>query len=118
MKIKNMKKLILIVVILVVLILTVVLIVYFSKPKGYEVNLGNQGFTEETGGYVSGAELSCVTDTKEEAESIAAVYNIELVDWVEGMAVFHTEESPADVVKRGKEENLPEIQINYVYHMN
>lgn len=113
-----MKRLILIVVILVVLILTVVLIVYFSKPKGYVTHQEGRGIERRNDFYAKGGELSCKTETEEEAEEIAAAYGIELVNWVDGTAVFHTEESPVEVQRRGMMEHLPDLQVNYVYHTN
>lgn len=65
-----------------------------------------------------GRELLALVDTQEEAEEIASLYEIELVDFAEGVAVYTTDESPRDVVLRGKEAGYPNISINFVRQIN
>lgn len=62
--------------------------------------------------YVEGAELLCVTDSLEQAQNIADMYGIELVEFSYGVATFHTTEDPRDVIARGKEKGYPELSIN------
>ena len=65
-----------------------------------------------------GSELFALTDSQEEAEKIAELYGIELVDFSYGVATFHTEEMPDAVIQRGKDHSWPEIEINYVQQIN
>ena len=67
----------------------------------------------QTAEYAEGEELFTMTDTKEEAEQLAELYGIELVEWNSGVASFHTEEDPSAVIDRGKEKGWPLLEINY-----
>ena len=62
--------------------------------------------------YVEGAELLCLADSRDQAQSIADMYGIELVEFSYGVATFHTTEDPRDVIARGKEKGYPELSIN------
>ena len=68
--------------------------------------------------YAEGAELLCMAEDEAEAMRIAELYGIELADWNGDahIAVFHTEENPYEVIKRGKEQGFPTIEINYINH--
>ena len=70
---------------------------------------GEMGAPEDV---VKGRELICLADSREEAEEIAKSYGIELVHFSSGVASFHTDGDPADVIKRGKEQGLKELSIN------
>ena len=69
---------------------------------------------EYSGGIAEGKELLCLADSREEAEEIAESYGIELVSFESGVAVFHTQENPRDVIARGKSEGLPELSLNRI----
>ncbi len=60
-----------------------------------------------------GEELYCLTDSKEEAEEIADMYQIELVRYGDGVAVFHTQEDPRSVIEKGKANGFPKLAINH-----
>lgn len=62
----------------------------------------------------AGRELMCLAKDQEEAEAVAESYGIELVDFQHGVAVFHTEENPYDVIRRGKENGWTLLSINHV----
>ncbi len=64
--------------------------------------------------YAEGKELLTLVKTEEEAEQLAELYGIELVEYGNGLAVFHTEENPYDVIWRGEENGWPELEINYI----
>lgn len=66
--------------------------------------------------YAEGQELLCFCASEEAAETVAAQYGIELVSFCEGVAVFHTEEEPESVIRRGQEQGLPELSLNRVVH--
>ncbi len=61
--------------------------------------------------YVEGQELLCLCDSQEEAESIAEMYGIELVEFSYGVATFHAEK-PREVIAMGKEKGYPLLEIN------
>lgn len=65
-----------------------------------------------------GAELYTLAESQEQAEEIAALYGIELVEYSFGVATFHTEEEPRTVVQRGRDNGWPEISVNGINHMN
>ncbi len=62
--------------------------------------------------YAEGRELMAPAASREEAEEIAALYGVELVDYEHGYALFHTEEDPSAVRERGRENGWPELEIN------
>lgn len=62
----------------------------------------------------AGQELMCLADSREEAQRIADLYEIELVSWEEHVAVFHTEEDPNEVIRRGEANDWPRLDINHV----
>ena len=66
--------------------------------------------------YVEGKELMCLIDTKEEAEAIARQYGIQLVEFSYGVATFHTDENPNDVIAMGLKLGYPELSLNRVMH--
>ena len=51
-------------------------------------------------------------DSPEEAEEIAALYGIELVNCQNGLALFRTEEDPKEVILRGEENGWPPLSLN------
>ena len=65
-----------------------------------------------------GEELMALTETREEAEAIAAQYGIELVSWELNVAVFHTDEDPDEVISRGVKNHWPPLEINAVISLD
>ena len=70
--------------------------------------------TEHAEHPVEGEELMAMTDSREEAEALAAQYGIELVSWELNVAVFHTDRDPYSVMEEGKRNNWPPLEINAV----
>ena len=68
--------------------------------------------------YAEGRELTAMVQTEEEAQRIAELYGIELVSYKFGLAAFHTEEDPNEVIRRGKENGWPTLEINYLRKPN
>lgn len=66
----------------------------------------------------TGEELMCLCDTEEEAQKIAEMYGIELVSQYYGVATFHTDEDPKEVIKRGEELGYPELSLNNVVYLD
>ncbi len=61
---------------------------------------------------VEGRELMCSAGSREEAEKIAKDYEISLVDFGYGVATFHTERDPREVIKSGMERGLKQLSLN------
>ena len=57
-------------------------------------------------------ELLATTDTKAQAEAIAQQYDIELIFWESGLAVFHTDRNVLDVIDEGKANGWPLLSLN------
>ena len=57
-------------------------------------------------------QLIAAAQTREEARAIADQYGITLVDWGYGVAKFHTDEDPREVIRRGQENGWPELSLN------
>ncbi len=62
--------------------------------------------------YVKGEELLCLADSEEEAKEIADMYGVDLVSFSYGVATFHTDDDPQDVIKYGIEQGYPVLEIN------
>ncbi|MDO4988923.1 MAG: hypothetical protein Q4E45_00295 [Eubacteriales bacterium] len=66
------------------------------------------------GNVAEGRELYCLADSQEEAEKLAELYGIELVEFSNGVATFHAEEDPQTVITRGKDNGWPLLSLNVV----
>lgn len=53
-------------------------------------------------------------ETEAAAREIAEQYNIEFVSFENGMALYHTEEDPFDVIARGQENGYPQLSVNFI----
>ena len=65
-----------------------------------------------------GEELMCWADTKEEAEEIAKLYEIELVNYSNCIATFTTDKDLQEVIQLGKDNKWPEIELNHVIYLD
>ena len=83
-----------------------------ARPEGSGAVSGSRDDSD----YVEGKELMCLIDTKEEAEAVAKQYGIQLVDFSYGVATFHTDENPNDVIAMGIKLGYPELSLNRVMH--
>ena len=59
-------------------------------------------------------QLMALVDTAEQAQEIAAQDGIEFVSFENGLALYHTEEDPFEVITRGQENGYPQISVNFV----
>ena len=80
-------------------------------PKGGQTNLTTDPERDEV---VLGVEVFCLAESEEEAQTIAALYGIELVGFEMGVASFHTQEDWYELIERGKEQGWPELSPNYL----
>ena len=83
---------------------------------GCRTPAGQQDFDLE-GEVAAGQELTCLAQSREEALAIAAQYEIELVTFEAGVAVFHTDRSWQRVIEQGKEAGWPELSPNYIMEL-
>lgn len=78
------------------------------------------GFAGRNGGTMGGVaenQLYALTKTEEESCKIAELYDIILIEYKQGVATYHTEKNPHEVVKLGEKKKYPPIYINYLNHM-
>ena len=68
--------------------------------------------------YAPGKELFTLADSEEEAREIAETYGIELVEYEMGVAAYHTQEDPFEVVRRGREQGWPALEVNHVVRLD
>lgn len=62
-------------------------------------------------------EVIALTDSEEEANRIAQLYQIELKSFGQGVAVYTTDKNVADLIQMGKDNNYPEIALNNQYQL-
>jgi len=77
-----------------------------------------QTLQPDEGNIAADKPLICPAETVAEAEEIAELYGIELVDCSYGVACFYTGEDPFAVIERGKENGWPRLDINYIITVN
>ena len=65
------------------------------------------------GELAEGQELFCLAESREKAEELASLYEIEFVDYAHGVATFHAED-PQAVIARGEQNGWPELSLNRV----
>ena len=58
-------------------------------------------------------QLMGFAESQEDAEALAELYGIELVDFGYQIALFRTQENPREVIRRGRENGWPELSINH-----
>ncbi len=68
--------------------------------------------------FVEGKELLCLADSREEAESVAKLYGIELVEFSYGVASFHTTQDPPEVIRRGRENGWKPLDLNQIVYLD
>jgi len=65
----------------------------------------------------SKAQLLGEAESLEEAEELAELYGITLVDYKNGLARFYTEEDPREVILRGRDNDWPKLVLNRVNNL-
>lgn len=63
---------------------------------------------------VADNSLMSEAETEEEAQEIAEQYGIELISFENGLALYHTEEDPFEVIARGQENGYPQLSMNFI----
>lgn len=86
----------------------------FGCGRVYE-NVSFEPNTEMNTEVVSEGQLFAMDiESEEEAKELADIYGIEFVSLLEGVAVYHTDENPQDVIDRGEKEGYKQLYINNV----
>lgn len=67
---------------------------------------------------VEGAELMCLADSRAEAEDIAELYDIILVDFANGVATFTTDKDLQEVIQLGKDNGWTELSVNHIIELD
>lgn len=67
---------------------------------------------------VEGEELMCLVSSDKEAQEIAEKYGIEVVNVTYGVATFHTDKDPYEVIEEGKKKGYPLLEINAISELN
>ncbi len=80
--------------------------------KSTSIPAGTGGGTAASNG-----QLMASAQTQEEAEQIASLYGIELVEFAAPLALYRTEEDPEEVIRRGAEMGWPRLEINHVVEL-
>lgn len=120
-----MKKKMLTVVIAIIAVVALVLIGWYAMfmnfgigpafpfIKAQPMDMNSVGQSEEHA-MIAEDSLMASVETEEAARAIAEQYGIELVTFENKIALYHTEESPFDVIARGQENGYPQLSINFV----
>ena len=60
--------------------------------------------------------MTALVETQEEADQIAELYQMELLSYSYGIAVYLTDHDPQELIKTGKENGYPEISVDGTVH--
>lgn len=63
-------------------------------------------------------ELTALAETLKEAQDIAALYDIELLSFENGVALFYTDKNTAELIACGIQNGWPELSENHIYYTN
>lgn len=62
-------------------------------------------------------ELIALADDEEQAQEIATLYQIELLSFSEGVAVYTTDQDPNELIALGKQNGYPLLTINHTLQL-
>lgn len=65
----------------------------------------------------STTEMVALVDTESEAQEIAELYQIELLNFSNGVAVYTTDRDPYELIALGNEKGYPTLSINRELHL-
>lgn len=103
-----------IVIVVLVLVGWYVMFVHFGKGPAFPFLPMKKIEMDVEGGEIAENQLVGIVDTEEQAQEIAEQYGITLVSYEYGIAVYHTQEDPLEVISRGQESGYPALSLNYV----
>lgn len=116
-----MKKKMLMVVIIVVAVIALILAGWYVMfmhfgigPRFPFIKYNEADIGEPSLVMIAENPLMAAVETDALAQEIAEQYNIELVSYENGIALYRTEEDPFEVIARGKQNGYPQLSINFV----
>lgn len=116
-----MKKKMLTVVIMIVVIIASILVGWYVMfmhfgigPKFPFIKYDESDLGESSSVMIADNPLMADVETEEQAQEIAEQYNIELISFENGIALYHTEEDPFQVIARGEQNGYPQLSINFI----
>lgn len=116
-----MKKKMLTVVIMIVVIIALILVGWYVMfmhfgigPKFPFIKYDESDLGESSSVMIADNPLMADVETEEQAQEIAEQYNIELISFENGIALYHTEEDPFQVIARGEQNGYPQLSINFI----
>lgn len=62
-------------------------------------------------------ELVALADDEEQAQEIAALYQIELLSFSDGVAVYTTDQEPGELIALGKQNGYPLLTVNHTLQL-
>ena len=97
----------------------VVVVVGFAVVRNmsaekFENHMGNGKVQESTPMKLGENELLAGAETQEEAQEIARLYDIVLVEYSDGVAVYATDKEPQEVIRFGEENGYPKLEMNVI----
>lgn len=98
----------------------------YAKQNTFYINMGDPEQTENGQDAPEFTEMPVFmanrligeAESKEEAEEIAGLYGITLVEYQEGRALYETEEDPLTVIARGEKEGYPQLWTDNIRTMD
>lgn len=116
-----MKKKMLTVVIMIVVIIALILVGWYVMfmylgigPRFPFIKYDESNLGESSSVMIADNPLMADVETEEQALEIAEQYNIELVSFENGIALYSTEEDPFQVIARGEQNGYPQLSINFI----
>lgn len=86
-----------------------------AGSSGFEQILPPNTASDETD--TQATELVALADDDEQAQEIATLYQIELVSFSDGVAVYTTDQDPNELIALGKENGYPLLTVNHTLQL-
>ncbi len=79
------------------------------RKKVFDKDRSDCSFQKEE---LSGHELICLCDDEGKAEQIAVIYEIELLSFSDGIAVYRCSQDPQEIIEKGVKNGYPMLSLN------
>lgn len=86
-----------------------------ADSSGFEEILPPNTASDET--ETQTTELVALAEDEEQAQEIATLYQIELVSFSEGVAVYTTNQDPYELIDLGKQNGYPLLTVNHTLQL-
>lgn len=67
---------------------------------------------------IEGEEFMCLCENEQEAKEIAKLYEIEFVNFANGVATFTTNKDLGEVIQKGKDNGWTELNVNHIIYLD